>query len=205
MEKMGMEPQVCLTLPLLEGTDGVQKMSKSYGNYIGITEEPAEMFGKVMSIPDSLMPRYLYLASTYAVDEADAIVAGLEADALHPNEVKRQLAGNIVAAYHGEEAAVEAETAFNRVFKERGLPTDIPEVALELVPNEEGLVYVPGVLVELGLVASNGEARRLIDGGGVKVAGEALATGSYTVEPACLQGQVIQVGKRKYARINPPQ
>ncbi len=90
MEKLGMEPQVCLTLPLLEGTDGKLKMSKSYGNYIGITDAAADMFGKVMSIPDELMPRYYYLASTYAVDEADSIIAGLKDGSLHPNEVKRQ-------------------------------------------------------------------------------------------------------------------
>lgn len=109
MEKMGMEPQVCLTLPLLEGTDGVKKMSKSYGNYIGLTDEPADMFGKVMSIPDELMVKYYRLASTESVDEIDKIEAGLAADELHPNKVKRALARNIVAAYHGAEAAQAAE------------------------------------------------------------------------------------------------
>ena len=111
MEKMGMEPQVCLTLPLLEGTDGVRKMSKSYGNYVGLTDEPADMFGKVMSIPDEIMVKYFRLASTLSVDEIDSIEAGLAAGELHPNKVKRQLAANIVAAYHGEEAAGAAEAA----------------------------------------------------------------------------------------------
>ena len=105
MEKMGMEPQVCLTLPLLEGTDGVKKMSKSYGNYIGLTDEAADMFGKVMSIPDELMVKYCRLASTEAVDEIDRIEAGLAADELHPNKVKRALARNIVAAYYDDVAA----------------------------------------------------------------------------------------------------
>jgi tyrosyl-tRNA synthetase len=201
MEKMEMEPQACLTLPLLEGTDGVQKMSKSYGNYIGITEAPAEMFGKVMSIPDSLMPRYFYLASTCLVQEADDIVAHLEDGTLHPNEAKRRLAANIVAAYHSDEAAREAEAAFDRVFKERAMPADIPEAALALIPGDDGLIYVPGVLVELGFAASNGEARRLIDGGGVKIAGEPLTSQEYGVAPTRLTGQVVQVGKRKYARV----
>ena len=98
MEKMGMEPQVCLTLPLLEGTDGVQKMSKSYGNYIGLTDEPADMFGKVMSIPDQLMEKYFRLASTESVDAIDELVHGLEQGELHPNKVKRRLARNIVEA-----------------------------------------------------------------------------------------------------------
>jgi tyrosyl-tRNA synthetase len=201
MEKMGMEPQVCLTLPLLEGTDGVQKMSKSYGNYIGITDAPGDMFGKVMSIPDELMPRYFYLASSLPVGEVDTIVAGLEAGELHPNAVKRQLAANIVAAYWDEEAAVAAEAEFDRVFKNREMPDEIAEVFVALRADGDGLVYVPAVLVELGFAGSAGEARRLIDGGGVKLAGEALAKGEYGVVAERLTGQVVQVGKRKFARV----
>lgn len=201
MEKMGMEPQVCLTLPLLEGTDGVQKMSKSYGNYIGLTDEPADMFGKVMSIPDELMVKYFRLASTLPVDEIDEIERGLAADELHPNKVKRSLAQNIVAAYHGEQAAMSAEEAFDKLFKDHAIPDDIPEYALDLTPNDEGLIYVAKVLADAGLAASAGEARRLIDGGGVKINGEALAPKTYNVEPTVLEGAVIQVGKRKFARL----
>jgi tyrosyl-tRNA synthetase len=176
-------------------------MSKSYGNYIGITDAPSDMFGKVMSIPDELMPRYFYLASSLPVDEVDGIVAGLEAGALHPNVVKRQLAANIVAAYWDEEAAVVAEAEFDRVFKNREMPDEIAEVVVALVAGDDGLVYVPAVLMELGFAGSAGEARRLIDGGGVKLAGEALAKGEYGVAVARLAGQVVQVGKRKFARI----
>lgn len=201
MEKLGMEPQVCLTLPLLEGTDGKLKMSKSYGNYIGITDAPDEMFGKVMSIPDSLMPRYLYLASTYPVEKIEQIVAGLEKGELHPNVVKRQLAANIVEAYHGAEAAVEAEAAFDRVFKQHEAPEDIPEYSPDLTPGDDGLVYVATLLVEIGFAGSAGEARRLIDGGGVRVSGEALAAGEYNVDPSRLRGAIIQVGKRKFAKL----
>lgn len=201
MEKMGKEPQVCLTLPLLEGTDGVQKMSKSYGNYIGLTDEADDMFGKVMSIPDELMVKYYRLASTCTVDEIDEIERGLAADELHPNKVKRALARNIVAAYHSEGAAVAAEEAFDRVFKEHALPEDIPEFAADLTPNDEGMVYVAKLLADAGLAASAGEARRLIDGGGVKINGEALAAKSYNVDPSVLAGAIIQVGKRKFAKL----
>lgn len=201
MEKMGLEPQVCLTLPLLEGTDGVQKMSKSYGNYIGLTDEPADMFGKVMSIPDELMVKYFRLASTLPVDEIDEIERGLAADELHPNKVKRNLAQNIVTAYHGEQAAIGAEEAFDKLFKDHAIPEDVAEFSLELVPNEDGLIYMAKVLADTGLAASAGEARRLIDGGGVKINGEALAPKTYNVEPALLEGAVIQVGKRKFARL----
>ncbi|MBP5313811.1 MAG: tyrosine--tRNA ligase, partial [Eggerthellaceae bacterium] len=105
MEKMGMEPQVCLTLPLLEGTDGVRKMSKSYGNYVGLTDEPFDMFGKIMSIPDEIMIKYYRLASTYPVSAIDEIEAGLANETLHPNKVKRDLAANIVASYYDEDIA----------------------------------------------------------------------------------------------------
>ena len=201
MEKMGMEPQVCLTLPLLEGTDGVKKMSKSYGNYVGLTDEPSDMFGKIMSIPDELMVKYYRLASTAPVDEIDHIEAGLANDELHPNKVKRALARNIVAAYYDEDAAVAAEEQFDLVFKRHDVPDDVPEFAADLTPNEEGLVYVAKLLHDAGMAQSVGEARRLIDGGGVKVNGEALAPKSYNVEPALLEHAVIQVGKRKFVKL----
>ncbi len=201
MEKMGMEPQVCLTLPLLEGTDGVRKMSKSYGNYIGLTDEPADMFGKVMSIPDEMMVKYYRLASTASVDEIDAIEAGLANDELHPNRVKRDLARNIVAAYYDEEAADAAEAEFDRVFKQHEMPEEIEEHAVDLTPNDEGKVYLAKLIAEIGMASSAGEARRLIDGGGVKVNGEPVPAKEYNVAPEALQDAVLQVGKRKFAKI----
>ena len=201
MEKMGMEPQVCLTLPLLEGTDGVRKMSKSYGNYVGLTDEPADMFGKIMSIPDNMMVKYYRLASTCTVDEIDAIEAGLAADELHPNKVKRQLAANIVAAYYDEEAARAAEAEFDRLFKQHDIPDDIPEFAADLTPNDEGKVYLAKLIADAGLAKSAGEGRRLIDGGGVKVNGTAVPAKAYNVEPGMLAGAVVQVGKRKFIRL----
>ncbi len=201
MEKMGMEPQVCLTLPLLEGTDGVKKMSKSYGNYVGLTDEPADMFGKIMSIPDELMVKYYRLASTFSVDDIDAIEEGLAAGDLHPNKVKRDLARNIVSAYHDNEDAKAAEEHFDLVFKKHEIPDDIDVYKVDLSPNEEGLVYLAKLLVDVGMAQSTGEARRLIDGGGVKIEGVALEPKTYNVEPALLNDATIQVGKRKFAKL----
>ena len=201
MEKMGKEPQICLTMPLLEGTDGVRKMSKSYGNYVGLTDAANDMFGKVMSIPDEMMVKYYRLASTLPVDQIDAIEEGLKNDTLHPNKVKRALARNIVAAYHSEEEAVEAEAAFDRQFKQHEIPEDIAEFAADLTPNDEGKVYVAKILADAGLCQSAGEARRMIDQGGVKVNGEALAAKEYNVAPEKLEGAVLQVGKRKFAKL----
>lgn len=201
MEKMGMEPQVCLTLPLLEGTDGVQKMSKSYGNYIGLTDEPADMFGKVMSIPDELMIKYYRLASTVPVDEIDRIEAGLADGSLHPNEMKRALGRNIVTAYYDEARAEEAEEQFNLVFKQHALPDDIETFDADLTPNDEGLVYLGKLLADAGLAQSAGEARRLIDGGGVKIDGEAVKPKEYNIAPDRLKGAVVQVGKRKFIKL----
>ena len=201
MEKMGMEPQVCLTLPLLEGTDGVQKMSKSYGNYIGVTDAPDDMFGKVMSIPDELMVKYFRLASTVPVDEIDAIEKGLAADELHPNKVKRSLARNIVEAYYDAQAAEAAEAQFDLVFKQHEIPDDVPEYAADLTPNDEGKVYLAKLLADAGMASSTGEARRLIDGGGVKVNGEPIPAKAYNVEPAMLKDAILQIGKRKYVKL----
>lgn len=201
MEKMGMEPQVCLTLPLLEGTDGVQKMSKSYGNYIGLTDEPADMFGKVMSIPDELMVKYFRLASTCPVAKIDEIEQGLAADELHPNKVKRSLARNIVGAYYDEAAAEGAEAQFDLVFKQHAIPDDIAEFAVDLSPNDEGTVYLAKIIADAGLAASTAEARRLIDGGGVKVDGEQVNAKAYNIDPERLRDVVVQVGKRKFVKI----
>ncbi|MDZ4178094.1 MAG: tyrosine--tRNA ligase [Coriobacteriia bacterium] len=197
MEKRGMEPQVCFTLPLLEGTDGVQKMSKSYGNYVGLTDEPADMFGKIMSIPDELTIKYYRLCSAVPVEEIDLLEEGLAAGTVHPNLIKRRLAAGIVDLYHGAGAGASAEAAFDRVFKKHEAPDDIVEVPVELGPT----VHLPALLSEIGLVASNGEGRRMIDQGGVKIDGTAHPAGVYDVEPGVVAGRVVQVGKRRFARV----
>jgi tyrosyl-tRNA synthetase len=203
MEKSGLEPQVCLTLPLLEGLDGVQKMSKSYGNYVGLTDEAADMFGKIMSVPDELIVKYFTLATALPLDEIRAIDEALADGTAHPNAVKRRLARTIVALYHTERAAEAAEEAFDRVFKQHEPPANIPEVSIDwtAATNDEGLVYIPGLMVRLKLAPSASEGRRLIDGGGVKVNGLALTPRSYLLQPELLSGAVVQVGKRKFARL----
>ena len=202
MEKMGMEPQVALTMPLLEGTDGVRKMSKSYGNYIGLTDEPADMFGKTMSIPDEMIAKYYRLASSKTPEEVDAIEAALADGSADPYELKRALGRDLCDTYHGAGAGEEAQAEFDRVFKESQLPEDIAAVSVDLTPNDEGLIYLPGVLKEAGLAPSAGEARRLIDGGGVKIDQKPVAPKTYNIDPALLHsGCVLQVGKRKYARL----
>ena len=202
MEKMGMEPQIALTMPLLEGTDGTRKMSKSYGNYIGLTDAPADMFGKTMSIPDEMIGKYYRLASSLAPAEVDAIDAALADGSANPYEFKRALGRDLVTTYHSAEDAVVAEAEFDRVHKNHDLPTDIAEVSVEISVNDEGLVYLPAVLQAAGLVPSAGQARRDIDGGGVKLDGEAVAPKTYNVDPAALKpGTVLQVGKRKFARL----
>ncbi|RDB55905.1 tyrosine--tRNA ligase [Slackia isoflavoniconvertens] len=201
MEKMGMEPQVALTLPLLEGTDGVRKMSKSYGNYIGLTDEPNDMFGKVMNIPDELMVKYYRLASTESVAKIDEIEAGLAADELHPNKVKRALARNIVAAYYDKAAAEAAEADFDLKFKAHGFPADAPVFDADLTPGEDGMVYFAKVIVDAGAAQSVSAARRLIDEGAVRVNGEALAAKSYNLALESLKGAEVQVGKKKFFKL----
>jgi tyrosyl-tRNA synthetase len=197
MEKSDLEPQVCLTLPLLEGTDGVQKMSKSYGNYIGVTDEPAEMFGKVMSLPDELMVKYYRLCTALDVDVVDRIEAALAEGTEHPNAAKRRLAREIVALYHPVGAADAAEAAFDLVFKAHQIPDDVPEVAI----GRAETVHLPAVLAEAGLATSNAEGRRLIDQGGVRVDGVAVGPRAYDILWTDIAGRVLQVGKRRYARV----
>ncbi len=202
MEKMGLEPQVCLTLSLLEGTDGVRKMSKSYGNYVALTDTPEEMFGKLMSIPDELMVKYYRLASAVDPEEIDKIEAGLANDELHPNKVKRNLAASIVELYYDKPSAIAAEEHFDKLFKEHALPDDIPLYEGEIEVNEEGKVYLAGLLAGAKLAQSAGEARRLIDGGGVKINGIPLDAKKYNVDPEEIAGAVVQVGKRKFIKFS---
>lgn len=193
-ELEGQEPQVVITMPLLEGLDGIQKMSKSLGNYIGIDEEPKEMYGKAMSIPDELMMRYFMLVTDMSIEEQEDMAKRLESGELHPRDAKMQLARTIVRLYHGEEAALEAEEEFKRVFQQRAMPTDIPEYVM-VAPTEP--IFVPQFCTDAGLTASNGEARRSIKAGAFKVNGE-----KYTEENLKLEdGMIVQVGKRKFVKI----
>ena len=202
MEKSDMEPQVALTMPLLVGLDGVKKMSKSYKNYVGLTDPADEMFGKLMSINDTVVPMYYRLCSTLPVDEVDAIDAAYADGTADPYQLKRALARNICDLYHGEGAGKAAQAAFDAQYKKGELPENIAEVSVDLTPNDQGKIYLARVLAEAGLCASAGDARRQIDGGGVKIDQIAVAAKNYNIDPERLHsGCVVQVGKRKFARL----
>ena len=192
--RYGQQQQVAFTMPLLVGLDGVQKMSQSLGNYIAIDDEPEDMFGKVMSIPDEAMPQYYTLASGLPDDEIDDVRAGLAEGHLHPGETKRLLARAIVSRFWGEPAGTDAESAFDHVFREGGSPEDVPDLVIE-----GDLVYLPRVLHEAGLVKSRSEARRLISQGAVKVDGKKIA--DEEVARATVIDRVVQVGKRRFIRL----
>jgi tyrosyl-tRNA synthetase len=193
----GQEPQCAMTLPLLEGTDGTAKMSKSAGNYIGLTDPPAEMFGKVMSIPDELMPKYFRLATALGPGEVDEIVAGLGSGALHPGQTKRRLAREIVGLYHSPDDAAAAEARFDTQFVARAVPEDIE--VFDLGAAEEW--FLPALLTDSGLCASGSDARRQVRAGAVRLDGEPL-TDEVAVLPAYdLDGRVLQVGKRRFRRL----
>ena len=187
----GKEPQAVITMPLLEGLDGVQKMSKSLGNYIGIDEDPVEMFGKSMSIPDALMMRYYMLVTDVPVDEQKKIEAGLADGSLHPRDAKMRLAWEIVNLYHGAAAADDAQAEFVRVFQQGDLPTD-----METLRVPSGEVWLPQLLQDAGMASSNSDAKRSIAQGAVRVNGEKVGEENYTFA----DGDVLQVGKRKYKR-----
>jgi tyrosyl-tRNA synthetase len=201
MEAYGMAPQSILTVPLLVGTDGEQKMSKSYGNYIGVSEAPDEMFGKVMSIPDSLMLSYWSLLTGLSKREVQAIERRLADGGYHPAEAKRDLATKLVTLYHSAEAAARARAQFDRVFKEKDRPTDIPEASIPPGAIQNGMVWLPRLLTALELAPSNGEARRLVEQGGVRLDNIVLRDPGLELEAAGLVGYVLQVGKRKYLKI----
>ncbi|GBE36377.1 tyrosine--tRNA ligase [bacterium BMS3Bbin07] len=196
-KKSGMEEQVVIMMPLLEGTDGVQKMSKSLGNYIGISEPPKEMYGKLLSITDELMIKYYELLSHIGIEEFEALKRGIKDGTVHPKKAKEALALEIVGRYWGMDAALRAQEEFERVFKEKQLPDDIPEIAITW-NNED--IWLPQVLRDGGLCKSTGEAMRLIKQGGVwvndrRVADprEKLPEGEY----------IIKVGKRRFLKIKP--
>lgn len=199
-KEYGQEPQVAIMMPILEGLDGVNKMSKSLGNYVGITEPPGEMYGKLMSLPDELMLRYFELVTPLSLEEIAAIREGLNNGALHPRDVKMRLARTIVTQYHGEEAARKAEEGFVKVFQQRQVPDDLPVFHLPAeLKDSEGKVWLPRLLVEAGLLNSTSEGKRMIAQGAVKINDERVKD-EYAVFP---RDAVIKVGKRKFLKVIP--
>ena len=195
------EPQVIVTMPLIEGLDGVRKMSKSFDNYIALREPAEAMFGQLMSIPDELIGKYELLCTDLGPEDHARVVAGLADGSIHPNTEKRRLAAAVVDLYHGAGAGHAAEEAFDRVFKQHDIPEDVPEVSLPADLVREGRVWLPKALVAAGLASSNAEARRAVEQGGVRLDGEPLTDPDEEVSVDALVGSVLQLGRRRFARI----
>ena len=194
-EKHGQPPQACLIMPLLRGTDGSRKMSKSHDNYVGLTMPPGEIFGRTMSIPDDLLEEWIRLASSARGEEADEKVRRAAGD---PLATKRWLAGDLVEQYHGPDAAREAREAFDRVHRQGGVPEDVPEHEAEADPDG-GTLWIGYALQEAGLVDSTSEAIRMLEQGAVRVDGETVRDDDLQLEPGGTY--LLQRGKRSFARL----
>ena len=195
----GQPPQAVLTVPLLVGIDGVEKMGKSLGNFVALTEPASEQFGKLMRIPDSVVQQYATLCTTLHPAEVSAIGAEVAAGGARANQAKRRVAREIVTLYHDAEAAAAAEDRFNSIFRDHQLPTDAPVFSTRLADP----VHLPALLTAAGLADSTSAARRLIDAGAVKVDGAPVARGRYELPAAEVAGRLLAVGKRKVVRVTP--
>jgi tyrosyl-tRNA synthetase len=184
------EPQVVMLMPLLVGLDGKDKMSQSLGNYIGITDEPNEMFGKTLSIPDTLMEDWFTLCTDVSLEEVKELIAG------NPRDAKVRLAREIVTIYHDEDAGRGAEDYFIRTFSKREEPVDAPDA--QIPADLEGEMLIATLIARLQLTASAGEARRMIEGGGVSVGGERISDARKTMTADDLDGKILRVGKHKF-------
>ena len=192
----GQESQVVLTVPLLEGTDGVNKMSKSYGNYVGIDEPPDVAFGKLMSISDELMLKYYELLSDITLEEFQALKEGIRTGAVHPKQAKINFAHEIVKRFHGAESALQAERNFEKVFRDREIPEDI-EVAR--IKKGKDPVWIPQLLASMGMVTSTSEGKRMIAQGAVSINGSKISSEDFPLSD--VDELVIKVGKRKFKKV----
>jgi len=191
----GQEPQIVLTLPLLEGLDGVNKMSKSLGNYIGITEDANDIYGKTMSVSDELMFRYFELLSDLTSSEIEELRQGLEQGSLHPKEVKQKLARELTARFHSDELALQAEQNFENVFAKHDLPDDMAQQSI----HADEPVWLPKLLVDSGLVNSTSDGRRMIKQNAVSIDGEKVSDTDHNVEPT--GSYILKVGKRRFCKV----
>ncbi|HVH30301.1 MAG TPA: tyrosine--tRNA ligase [bacterium] len=198
--EFGQEPQIVLLTPLLVGLDGVEKMSKSLGNAIGITDPPEEMYGKVMSLPDALIVHYFEFCTDVPMEEVQGIATGLADGSVHPREAKAMLATAIVTLWHGKSRATGAQRAFERLFVEKDLPAEIPEAAVSRDDLKQGRIRLIKLLVLTGLAESNSEAKRLISQGGVTVDGDRVH--KVDAEVTLQNGTVLRVGKRHFVRVH---
>ncbi|MEN6643390.1 MAG: tyrosine--tRNA ligase [Armatimonadia bacterium] len=199
MRAYGLPPQVVMTWPLLVGTDGSDKMSKSLGNYVGITDAPGQMYGKLMSVPDAAMPMYYELLLDYTKAQAAQLMADIEQGSLHPKQAKSELAKRIVTTYHSQGAAEDAAAEFDKVFAQGELPTEMPDIEVSRGDFEGETIWLVKVLLTAGFATSNGEGRRLIRGGGVKVDGQTIT--DEMAQVSLHGGEVVQVGKRRVGRV----
>ena len=193
----GQEPQCVLTMPLLEGLDGAAKMSKTAGNTIGVDDTAPEMFGRMMRLPDDLIVKYLRLVTDLDPDEVDRLEAGLTDASVHPNDLKRRLAREVVTLYHSADAARAAEERFNVQFREREIPDDIPDFPVSDQPRW----FLPTLLQESRLCASGSDARRMVQQGAVRLDGDVLEDPTAELASGDLVGKVLQVGRRRFARL----
>ena len=191
----GMQRQACITMPVLPGTDGVRRMGKSLGNYIGVDEDPKEVYGKAMSIPDDVMPQYFELVTDFSIEEIEAFLA----EGAHPRDAKAALACRLVQMYHGPDAARSAADEFDRVFRKGKMPEEIADAIIGGSIIKDGTVAIIGLLREAKLVSSNSEARRMIQQGAVRVNGEKVEEIDARVPVE--NGTIVQVGKRKFASV----
>ncbi|MGM0548366.1 MAG: tyrosine--tRNA ligase [Bacillota bacterium] len=198
-QEYGQKAQVVLMMPLLEGLDGVNKMSKSLDNYIGVYDQPADMFGKVMSIPDAMIIRYFELLTDISIDKLEAIKAKLERDDFNPMELKKQLAAEIVTEYHDKEAAIEARQEFESVFSKGNLPEDIPLIEIAEADLDAGELWIVKLVAATGLVDSNSQARRMIKQGAVSIDDQKYE--KINIDLEVKDGMIIQIGKRRFAKI----
>ena len=194
-KNFGMDPQICMLLPILEGLDGVEKMSKSLNNYISITDTPNDMFGKIMSISDDLMFRYYEIITDIPLEEIAQLKADMENGTLHPMEIKKRLGSEVVAIYHNKEEGLKAREWFENVFSKKNLDVELPEVELEY--TETGVIDI--LVKHLNLLSSTSEARRLIQQGGLKINDEPVRDINYMVTPEA--GMIIRAGKKKIVKV----
>lgn len=197
----GQEPQVIMTLPLLVGLDGVQKMSKSLNNYIGIDEDPQQIFGKVMSISDDLMFLYYELVTDVPRAEIEGYKKGIQDGSVHPKDVKVRLAKEICAQFYNEEIAQKAKMEFDKIFVQKDLPSEMPEFKVPETEKKNNTIWIVKLLVLAGMAKTNGEARRLIEGGGVYIDGTKVENPD--AEISCTTDFIIKVGKRRFVKILP--
>jgi tyrosyl-tRNA synthetase len=208
-KEFGQMPQLVMTMPILVGLDGTNRMSKSLGNYVGINEDPDEIFGKIMSIPDSLMRSYFELVSSFSVDEINSMFDEMKKNNTNPSYVKRILAKDIVTQFHSMNAAIDAEKEFDRVFKRKDIPSEIDVYTIKVSDFKDGKVWAPRLLKEAGTAPSTSEAIRLISAGTVSIH-DVTMSGSDPVlvsDPnaeisiADIDGKVLKVGKRRFKKI----